>query len=160
MKYIRGLPDKERFERHLDTSGACWLWTGSKNPNGGDYGRFRFRGKGALAHRASYQIYCGEIPDGMQVLHSCDNPPCVNPGHLFVGSQDDNIADMVAKGRQRGTKGIEHHGAKLSPEKAFFIRWHDAIGIRHKEIAETFGVTRPLISAICRNELWRQEVHD
>ncbi len=152
--------DASRLERHSipEPNTGCYIFTGYVNEDG--YGRFRLNDSIELAHRASYMIHIGPIPEGMQVCHSCDMPSCVNPGHFFLGSQIDNIADMVSKKRQRGVKGVKHPSAKLNPSKAFEIRWYDAIGTRHKDIAAMYGVTRPLISAICRNEIWQQECHD
>ncbi len=150
----------DRFNRHVNKSGNCWIWTGSKNTSKGEYGRFYFGDKRMLAHRVSYELFCGQIPEGNQVLHRCDNPSCVNPDHLFLGTTTDNMQDMMAKGRGKCARGIDHHRAKLNPEKAFEIRWRAALGHKHGDIASDFGVTRPLISAICRNEIWRQECHD
>jgi hypothetical protein len=123
------------------------------------YGRFNLDGIIELAHRASYMIHIGPIPDGMQILHHCDMPPCVNHEHFFLGDQFDNMQDMYSKGRYP-TRQSARNRAKLNPSKAFEIRWYDAIGMRHKDIAAMYGVTRPLISAICRNEIWQMECHD
>lgn len=113
-----------------------------------------------MAHRASYQMFCGEIPDGLQVLHHCDNPACVNPGHLFVGTHTDNMQDMVAKGRNVCRKGVDHHKAKLNPEKAFFIRWQAAMKQSWSSLAAEYGVSKYLIQCIVHNRIWRQEAHD
>ncbi len=86
-------------------------------------------------------------------------PSCVNAEHFFLGDHFDNMQDMYSKGRYP-TKQSARNRAKLNPEKAFEIRWHDAIGMRHSDIAAMHGVTRPLISAICRNETWQMECHD
>lgn len=97
------LKSLERFWDKVDRSGgaaACWLWTGSQKPTG--YGQVSLKGRVYLAHRVAWTLTHGAIPDGLGVLHHCDNPPCCNPAHLFLGSQGDNSADMVAKDRRRG----------------------------------------------------------
>jgi hypothetical protein len=157
--YLRGSP-KERLAR-LSTKNAmtgCVEFVGYLNGDG--YGRFYYDGKRALSHRASFNIHCGGIPEDKQVLHHCDNPCCVNPEHLFLGTIDDNVQDMVAKGRARGVRGVRHHKAKLNPEKAFEIRWRAAYGEQHKDIAASFGVTRSLVGMIARNTIWQQDCHD
>ncbi len=102
-------PVEERFFRKVDKGDGlgCWVWKGSTNEDG--YGSFYYRGKVGRAHRASYSMFVGEIPKGIQVLHDCDNPSCVRPDHLFLGTQLDNIKDACAKGRNRnGMKGRRH----------------------------------------------------
>jgi hypothetical protein len=93
-----------RFWSHVLESPACWIWTGNIGPNG--YGRFGQR----YAHRLSYEWMRGPIPEGMFVLHHCDNPPCVRPDHLFLGTAADNSHDMVRKGRWAGTRAIQRKG--------------------------------------------------
>lgn len=85
---------RERFWSHVNKDGDCWLWTGSLNNHG--YGTF---GSGELSHRISWVFAYGTIPVGLFVLHHCDNPLCIRPEHLFLGTQSDNVRDMLAKGR-------------------------------------------------------------
>lgn len=157
--YLRGT-SQERLARlsKKQQNGDCILFTGHLNTDG--YGRFWHNKTRYLAHRAAYEIFCGPIPDDLQVCHRCDTPACVNPDHLFLGTQDDNIRDMVAKGRQNSRNGVHHNLAKLNPEKAFEIRWYAAMGRKHKDIAAEYGVTRPLVSMIVRGELWKPEIRD
>lgn len=107
---------------------GCWIWTAGRGTRG--YGQFSIGGRNHSSHRASYEIQYGSIPEGLSVLHRCDNPACVNPSHLFVGTQKDNMVDMVQKGRSlRGDKNPsrihrhlmprgDRHGMRLHPEKA------------------------------------------
>ncbi len=90
---------KERVMSKVEKTESCWNWIGRTAPPGW-YGVITLNGKGVNCHRISYEVHCGEIPQGMQVLHSCDNPSCVNPSHLFLGTQADNMSDMRHK--QRG----------------------------------------------------------
>ena len=92
----------------ISATSECWLWIGRRNSihpkNGGqNYGRFDIGGTSEAAHRIAYEHFVGKIPEGISVLHKCDNPPCVNPEHLFLGTYSDNIRDAYAKGR--GPKG-------------------------------------------------------
>ena len=91
----------ELFERRIqqDTNG-CWLWTGYRNRGG--YGELKHRGKRVLAHRLSWRLAHGNLPASLHVLHRCDNPACVRPEHLFLGTNQDNVADRIAKGRPGG----------------------------------------------------------
>jgi len=91
-------PMEVRFWRFVNKTDECWLWQGAKVGQGG-YGNFGVDKKHHLAHRVSYELANGPIPDGMWVLHRCDNPPCVNPDHLFLGTRSDNMKDAHQKGR-------------------------------------------------------------
>lgn len=96
----RGVLPEERFNKNVNKTLSCWLWEGCTNKAG--YGVLNVHTKQTMAHRFSWSIINGFIPKGMFVCHHCDNPPCVRPDHLFLGTQDDNIHDMIAKGRARG----------------------------------------------------------
>jgi len=97
-KYERE-PIEIRFWRYVEKTSSCWIWKGAKQPFG--YGVILFRKKYVGAHRVSWILNEGEIPEGLSVLHHCDTPACVNPRHLFLGTQKDNIRDGIAKGRIR-----------------------------------------------------------
>ncbi len=88
-----------KFESKIDKRGDCWIWTGALFVSG--YGKIQRGGKRLRAHRVSYELFVGEIPDGLHVLHDCDNPPCVKPAHLFLGTHLDNMMDMERKGRAK-----------------------------------------------------------
>lgn len=99
---------EERFWRYVDKTDECWTWTGGRI-NGG-YGCFSVDGEtNVAAHRFSYQLHNGEIPAGLVVCHRCDNPPCVRPDHLFLGTQLDNVRDMFSKGRSVSGMGRRTH---------------------------------------------------
>lgn len=145
--------------------GACWQWVGSLNRNG--YGQIRISGRTIKAHRASWVIHFGEIPGALHVLHRCDNRCCVNPDHLFLGTNDDNIADRMSKGRSRALRGPEHPFAKrpeLRPRgerhgrstitEGVAVKILSATGTR-KQIADAFGVTVVVVNNIKRRKTWK-----
>jgi hypothetical protein len=88
---------EDRFLKFVDVDLECWNWTGALSDKG--YGRFMLDGRNSHAHRVAYMLWVGEIPEGLSVCHKCDNPRCVRPQHLFVGSNSDNQQDSVSKGR-------------------------------------------------------------
>ena len=140
-------PIEQRFfEKVSINENGCHDWTGSIMPNG--YGQFHKNGKTAYAHRVAFELANGAATDF--VLHKCDNRKCVNPEHLFSGTSADNMADMVAKGRQ--AHGHRNGHAKLNAEKVKAIR--SEIGL-HREIGAKYGVTRSLVSMIRSGRIWR-----
>ena len=104
----------QRFAEKIavDTKERCWEWTAGKEPKG--YGTFYLEGKTRRVHRLSYRIFKGDTPEGMCVCHRCDNPGCVNPDHLFLGTNQDNVADRDAKGRQARLRGDCNGMSKLT----------------------------------------------
>jgi hypothetical protein len=142
----------------------CWQWTGRRDANG--YG---FTVRGQRAHRVSWEDTFGPIPPGLFVCHHCDNPSCVRPDHLFLGSSADNNRDRHAKGRSRGLfqsgpqhpatqrAGERHWRAKLTASDVRRIRERRADGQQNAEIASAYGVNPATISRIARG-IWRKEV--
>jgi hypothetical protein len=114
----------------------CWEWEGSRAPNG--YGSFHMGGRTVMAHRAAYTLIVGEIPEGLHILHACDNPPCVNPHHLSVGTRSDNMQDMVAKGRNRVAD--DHPTARLSSAQVREIRRRRAAGETVTDLAASYMI--------------------
>ena len=116
----------------------------------GGYGQIHHKGKTVYAHRVAWELANGTITDDSYVLHQCDNRRCVNPDHLFLGTFEDNMADMVMKGRQ--ARGNNKPHSKLNAEMVREIRQSDAT---QDEIAKSFGVSRSLISMVRSGKIWR-----
>jgi HNH endonuclease len=172
----------ERFWSKVHKADGCWLWTAARNKFG--YGVFTGKGRVQLySHRFSWKLHRGDIPEGSMVLHHCDNPPCVNPDHLFIGTAMDNMRDRHDKGRyatgeqswssthkDRLARGLsngrhthpestrrgETHGcAKLSLAQVEEIRSLIAGGLTHRATGKIFGVDRSTITAISLGKNWR-----
>lgn len=135
---------------------ACWNWTGYISHG---YGRLSWKGLMSLAHRVAYELAYGDAPGELNVLHSCDNPACCNPSHLFLGTPLDNARDRALKGRNGhgcGLLGERHPSAKLTQEQVFEIRLlHSAGDKTLKMLAERFGTSRSQISRIILRQNWR-----
>jgi hypothetical protein len=150
------------FARVAKSDDGCWQWIGAKHRNG--YGQAHRNGKPDRAHRVSWRIHFGEIPVGLFVLHRCDVKDCVNPSHLFLGTQSENMRDMMAKGRYRkgSTKnvprGSRHWLAKLDEQKVLEIKRLHALGYGQVRLGKMFGVTREAIRAILRGWAWKHVV--
>lgn len=142
-------PLKKRFEAKFQKSEGCWNWTGALGTGKGEsrYGQIKHQGKTLRAHVVSYQLHKGEVPDGLCVCHSCDNPRCVNPGHLFLGTHLVNMHDMYAKGRRKAASGERNGQAKLTDEERELVRVADA---PTEELALYLGVSARRINQIRR----------
>ena len=148
------VPAPERFWKHVQKTDECWVWIGGCHADG--YGSFgASRGHAIRAHQYSWQLHNGPVPDGLCVLHICDNPPCVRPDQLFLGTKLDNARDREAKGRGRQPKGEAHHNAKLTQEAVLAIRARRAQGEFCRIIAADYNVTTGLVSQIARREAWK-----
>ena len=142
-----------RFWSHVEKSqGGCWRWTASTRDG---YGRFWVKRleHAVYAHRASYELVHGTIPAGMHCLHRCDTRSCVNPEHLFLGTNAENTADKVAKGRQ--WRGEKIWTAKLTAEDVREIRSRHAIGDTPTTLAKAFGIGVQHVGRIVRREKWK-----
>ena len=146
--------DAERFWSRVDTSGECWVWTGYINQDG--YGRLSIDGRLIMAHRVSWELHHGPIPDGMRVLHDCpggDNPACVNPSHLWIGTQRDNIRDMLLKQRQQ--RGETNGNARLTESDVRTIRDLVAGGMNQSQVARLYGIAPNHICRIVNRRRWQ-----
>ena len=142
---------EERFWAKVDKSGDCWEWTGAKDR----YGQIGHNQKVKAAHRVSWEIHNGAIPDGMCVLHRCDNPPCVRPDHLFIGTMADNCKDRDSKGRHTPLPGESHGMSKLTEDDVNEIREHYAYGeFTQQEIANYYSVSQAVISDVLLYKTW------
>lgn len=173
---------EQRFWACVAKSDGCWVWTGYRDKDG--YGRIGVNDKRIGAHQFSYSLHCGQIPTGMCVCHRCDNPACVRPDHLFLGTVLDNNKDRTQKGRtasgdrnghstkpENTKRGMEHYNynnpnapqkgsgngrAKLNENGVRQIRWMWDNGTRTKsEIARFYGVTDTTIGNIINRKLWK-----
>lgn len=158
-------PLEVKFWEKVKKSDGCWLWTASLSA--GRYGEMNDRKRGHIkAHRLSWELHNGSIPDGLEVCHKCDNTLCVRPDHLFLGSHDDNMQDMMRKGRHRVVPkyGSSNPMAKLTESQVAEIRrLYDSDGVHTKaysgdfsqsKLAKRFGVSRAAISLIVERKVW------
>jgi len=148
---------EERFWPKVDIRGPdeCWEWLAGKMGEGyGVITQGRYDEGKRRAHRVAWELTFGPIPDGLHVCHHCDNPGCINPAHLFLGNDAENMADSVRKGRS--ARGERNRHAKLTEEQVISIREEHARGnVTHMELAGKYGVTFGNIGYIVRRETWR-----
>ena len=141
---------------HRPELGPCWIWTAGINVRRGGYGMFALR-KGVIrrAHRIAWQLERGEVPDGVWVLHHCDNPPCVRPDHLFLGTPKDNSGDKDAKGRGNYPKGSARPQAKITEADVIAIRAARAEGVTGAVLAQRYGIHRTAVYHIAKGDYWK-----
>ena len=147
------IPIKERFWSKVKKTKTCWIWTAYKTTNG--YGRFGMAAHigPKAAHRVAWALTHGEIPKGLNVLHKCDNPPCVRPSHLFLGTLKENSQDM--KNKLRGTIGESNKHAKLTKNDVLEIRESCAKKeLKQYQLAEKYNVSTAAISLIVNRINW------
>ena len=150
------IPIEQRFWKKVDKTSTCWNWIGNKTRLGyGQIGLGGTEGKICLAHRISYELAHGVIPKGLCILHKCDNPACVNPEHLWAGTQQENIRDRCLKGRSEGSKGEKNGKAKLNRKLVKEIReLYKTNEFSHTGLAEVFNVSKATIYYIINNKHW------
>lgn len=144
---------REKILQRVRVENGCWLWGRAVSSNGYGFMWVSERRRYQNTHRASYEAFVGPIARGLQVLHRCDVRLCVNPAHLFLGTQKDNIADMIAKGRDNRPRGERAGTAKLTAEKVRAIR--KITGKTSRQIAVEFGVGKSTINAVRDRTAWK-----
>lgn len=152
-----------RFWSKVDRSGgpdACWPWLASRHKRGG-YGQFRMPpalgGRTILASHLAYQLLVGPVPAGLWVLHRCDNPPCCNPAHFFLGTNSDNQLDAVAKGRHATSRPGYHSTSRLTADLVAELRAvHASGGWTHTRLGERYGLHAKTVRNVVRRLVWNE----
>ncbi len=153
MAWKAALPSlEERFWSHVDKTGDCWIWTACTTRFG--YGAVQVNGRNVHAQRVAYELHYGPIPVGLCVMHKCDNPPCVRPEHLMVGTLADNCRDMHAKGRGKCGVGERSGAAKLTEEAVRDIRRRSSSGERKCDLAVEFAVSKATVTLVTQRKVW------
>lgn len=146
---------QRRFWGNVLHLNECWIWCGHISLQG--YGVFKTKGRPRNAHRLSYSLLIGKIPDGMHVCHTCDVRPCVNPMHLFLGTPLDNMRDMIIKGRANHLRGSERSSSKLTEIDAVEIY---VSLLKQRELAVKYGVSDAVIRDIKKRKSWKLATAD
>jgi len=145
----------ERFWEKVDKTDTCWLWFGSKTKG---YGKMNINHHCVYAHRFIWEETYGPIPEGLMVLHHCDNPPCVKPSHLFLGTASDNEYDSVNKGRHFDNAGEKHPLAKLTAIQVREIRLvYIPRILPFRKLASQYNVSQSTIQQVLNRRTWRVE---
>ena len=148
-----------RFWEKVEKTETCWNWIAHKVGKG--YGHFHSKGKEILAHRYSYELHKGKIAENLFVLHSCDNPSCVNPDHLWLGTKKDNRTDCESKGRAKlfgskdAKKGEENNKTKLKESDVILIRSLKKEGKSFDELAQKFSIKKVTVRQIIHRKTWK-----
>lgn len=142
---------EDRFWAKVDKSGDCWIWRGAVflSGRGIGHGTIKVRGRPTLAHRFSWQIHYGDIPVGSLVCHHCDNPPCVNPEHLYLGTQSTNMKDRSDRGRT--ARGGRNGRAKLSENQ---VQWIRSSAMSSRAVGDALGINRRTVTRIRARRSW------
>lgn len=156
--FLITIPEIERFFSSVDKTESCWNWTGYCDANG--YSRITIRSELFLGHVLSYLLHYGPIPDKLHVCHSCDNPKCVNPKHLWLGTHQENMKDRNEKGRcgVSGRYGEDINTSKLTEEQVREIRSCVEKGAKQTQMAKRFGVSRSTINSLIKRRTWKQSI--
>jgi len=141
---------EELFWSHVAKTPTCWLWTGTRNYAG--YGVMKSAQRQYRAHRFAYELLVGPVPKGLLVCHRCDNPPCCNPAHLFVGTPLGNTTDARIKGRM--ARGQRQHSARLTEAQVVEIRARRAAGELLESLGRSYGVNRTTIARAVKRGTW------
>lgn len=158
--YSRKFTLHDRFWSRVNKTDTCWIWTGTSLAVGG-YGYISHKRKMYRAHRLSYEWTKGSIPKGMFICHTCDNPKCVKPEHLFLGTPADNVHDMIKKGRDTKAVGEKASKSKLTPIQVLeIVELFPKPGISYAEMGRRYGVKHSSIINIVRGKSWRHIVND
>jgi len=142
---------KRPLQYEIDPNG-CHICTSHLSRNVGGYARISINGKVTPLHRVMYEKHKGKIPRGMCVCHKCDNPECINPDHLFLGTQRDNVLDMIKKGRDNHARGEKHHRAKLTANKVLEIQ---KSGKSYNWLAAKYNISKTTIWRIKKKITWK-----
>ncbi len=148
----------DRFWEKVNKLGPddCWEWQAARTHDG--YGEFGLDGAIVKAHRFAYKMFVGQIPDGQIICHHCDNPPCCNPNHLFLGTDLINNHDMMSKGRNVVLRGVNNGFAKLNDNLVREIKQCLLDGMKQRDIAIQFRISKGTVSGIAKNRTWKHVI--